>query len=183
MKKVILLVFLLTFVVLPFVSADLITPGFEPMNIDNKISNFDDFSDYYLLTVCNPPMPRVSLIEGGVIGSCYKFSKLDVYVVKKSNFNLSELSSIENLNYTEFPEYIGQSRFKLVIDNAEHYKEVPVSSTQKSITNYYTIDLNQVKTSPDSKNVQRNWLFYAYIIIPIIALIIIIFIVWKRKKQ
>jgi len=181
MKKIILLVFLLAFAFLPLVSADIIEPGYKYIPIYNYITNINDFPDYAFISTgsLGPDMCPVKVIDSsGKIESYYKFCGVSVYAIKKSELKEEDL---ENLSRENFEAFFSNNTIK-VIGDLQTSKYIPVSSTENSITNYYIVDLDKLKISPDSKTIGRNWLFYFYIIIPIIALIIIGLIIWKRKN-
>jgi hypothetical protein len=171
------------FALIPFLSADLIEPGFHNIPVINNITNFNDLSDYYFLTVCKSPMEKVSLIEEGIIGNCYKFSQLSVYAVKKSDFNLADIEKISELNSSEFTVFFNQSKFKEVLSDVEHYKTVPVSSTVKGIYKEYAIDINKLKSEPNNVIIERNKLIYYYTLIPLIVLVIILIIILRKRKN
>jgi len=184
MKKIILLVLFLSLAIIPLINADTLDPGYKSIPVINNIVNFNDFPDYYFLTVCNPPMPRASLIEDGKIDYCYKFSSLSVYAVKKSEFNVSEMDKIKTLNYTNFEPYFNSTRFIEVLQNVPHYKTVPIASSIESETNNFTINLNGTSNNPPviNKEIQRNGLIYLYTGIPILALIIIVIVLLRKRK-
>lgn len=182
MKQIVTLIVLM-FALMPFISADLITPGFHTIPVVNNITNFNDFSDYYFLTICKNPMPEVSLIERGVIGSCYKFSDLSVYMAKKSEFDINDIDSINKLEETEFVVFFNQSKFKEVLSDVQHYETVSVASATREVYHEYVIDINKLKSNPDNTIIERNNLIYYYLITPLIVLIIIIWIVLLRKRK
>jgi hypothetical protein len=184
MKKIIFLALVLSLLSLPLINADLITPGYKNIEIKNIITNLNDFPDYYFLSVCSEPMGRVFVIgPEGDMGACYKFSELEVYAVNKSGFNQTYLEGLMKQNRSAALTYFETSNSIKVISNVEFYKNVPIGSTEGSITNYYTIDLNKLKEQPDKKQIERNNLIYGYILVPIIALIIILAIIILRRKK
>jgi hypothetical protein len=174
--------------ILPFTSADLITPGFHSIPVINNITNFDDFSDYEFISICQNPMFSASLIKNGNIVGCYKYSELDVYIVLKKDFNEDYLNNLSqsdsyagngNLTFA----YLNSLNAIKVLDNIEHYVTVPDASTQKEIINYYNISLKDIKTNPDKRDIERNNLIYFYISASIIALIIIIMLLIRKYKH
>jgi len=183
MNKLMLVFVALAFLVLPFVNADLIPPGFHSIPVVNNITNFNDFNDYYLLDVCSMAMHDVSIIENGIIEGCYKLSKLSVYAVKKTDFNISDIEYIRAINYTEYVNYFKQDKFIEVLSDIEHYKLAPLSSTADSVYNEYVIDISKLKTGPDNSEVGRNNLIYFYIFVPLVALIAIVLILIFRKRK
>lgn len=172
--------------IFPMVSADVIIPGQSPIDIDNIITNIEDFPDYVFITVGSlmgenhlgmcPPR----LIENGEIQGGYKFCELSVYAIKKTDYDPSMINELVELE--DYKEYIN-SYGKLVIKNIEHYREEPDTNPIRHITNHYEIDLNKVLEEPNKKEIEKNYLFYLYTIIPIIALLIIIWILIKKYKK
>lgn len=173
--------------VLPFVNADLIMPGIKNIPIENKITNINAFPDYVFIEVGKlgglsySDMCDIKKItdDGILSGRHYKFCDISVYAVKKTDFDDSIL---DRENGTKVNNFINSSKAVEVLEGLSDDYSVPVTSTQKSSTNYYTIDLSKVKSKPDKTVIERDWRFYLYIIIPIIALAIITYILVKRRK-
>jgi hypothetical protein len=183
---------------IPLASADIITPGFEPIGITNQISNIQDYPDHVFLMVSylggeiNNDMCSIKIINSdGIIPGAYKFCDINVYAIEKSKFNQEQFDEILNVQILstqdrilmseQITEFLSTSEAKEVISDIEHYRQVPITSTIKSKTNYYEIDLSQSLTSPTKITKERSTLFYLYIIIPIIAIAIIIFLVKRRN--
>ena len=187
-KSTLIFVFFLIFLS-SFISADMVNPGTKYLQISNIITNFNDFPDYILLSSCKMGSSfNLEVINGGIIGaSCYKYSTLDVYAIKKIDFNqtyLNELKAINNydlqLNATK--KYFESFNSIKVITGIETLKSVPISSTENSVTNYYNISLDSLQDHPSKKIVERNNLIYFYLGIPLLALIILAFVLIRRKN-
>lgn len=172
--------------ILPIVSADLITPGYSPIEINNKITNIADYPNYVFIVSVDGKVSdylideELNIVkEEGIINTpYYKFEIVSVYALEKSKFNEAYL---KNLTLEEFNDYLETEGVK-IIENVPHYKTRPITSTEEVENNFYTISLSEVKEKPDQINIERNNLIYWYICIPILALIIILFILIKRRR-
>ncbi len=200
MKKGVIVLVVLVLIILPVISADLIIPGFSIININNYITNIDNFPDYVFITA---PINSYILHMCGIsnldrlddyypLQNYYKGCRISVYAVEKEKINLVEdikvkmkkqhNSSDSEMILNEFEELEELGIVKEVIRDVRSSKSVfIIASTQKEINNYYTIDLNQVKTKPDRVMIKRNALFYWYMGISLIAIGIIIFLIIRRK--
>jgi len=191
MKNKIIFGVLFGIILLTFVSADEITLGYKGISINNQITNIPDFPDYVFVTYGNiEGMCGIKKVkETGEIERYYKFCNPSVYAIPKDNFEKFNTDYIieSNKDYRNFTkeqiiEQISLIKGKEVIKNIQTYKQIPISSTIEEINNFYTIDLNQIKTEPDNKETTKNNLVYFYILIPIVALLIIIWIIVRRRK-
>ena len=171
MKKIIMIL-LWGIMIFPVVSADIIIPGTHPIRINNQINNLQDYPNYVFIVVSKGPVSDL-LVEGeinyvkedGTIETpYYKFSQISVYAIKKSNFNEEEIKNLEEKdNYKEsLEEYFDSINAKEVIKNIEHYNVVSDASTINEENNYYTISLDITNEVPDNKDIERNYLVYAY---------------------
>jgi hypothetical protein len=123
--------------------------------------------------------------DGNISEHYYKFCGVFVYAVPKNNFNktkIEEMNSKGNINGEEVKSYLNSIGGKEVITGIATYNQVPDVSPIKEENNYYTISLSQVKTEPDKVDTTKNKLIYVYIIVPIVAILIIAFILIKRRK-
>jgi hypothetical protein len=168
MKRALIVLLLVSLLVLPLVSADILMPG-KFMSYSSKITNINDFPEYTFFTIGIYPssggidsMCPVQLIGGaGYIPPYYKFCTLSVYATKKADFNESYLNPEMNINQTsELAGYLSSSKVKEVIKNigASGTGTVPFWDTRTDVINYYQIDLNNVKTAPDKIVTERNYL-------------------------
>lgn len=185
MKKIILAL-LLACLILPFVKADLITPGFTRISISNQVTNINNLPDYVFIASCNNYGAKILKGNDRIVAGCPYQLYLSVYAIEKSKFNETKFNGLfsERVEGIELQRegYFESVSAKEVIKNVRVTKQVPITSTQKSITNYYTIDLSEVKEKPDKVVIERTPLIYVYIILPIIALIIILLIIFLRRK-
>jgi len=122
----------------------------------------------------------------------YKFCRVSVYAIKKNDFNASQIVGYDDRQgYNEtfakqrslnLENYLTSKGIK-VIDNVRGYDEVPISSTQNNVINYYIVDLPKTLIEPTRTEVGRNNFIYLYSGAAVLALIIIICIIlYKRKK-
>jgi len=181
----------------PFARADIITPGYTTVEVNNYITNFNDFPDYVFLSVgtINTGMcPTEVLKDSKIIGGGYKFCSADVYAVKKDNFNESYVLSLRD---NELKQYLSDSKAKEVIRGVKLHDSVPVTNTRVE-TNYYTTNLTSAKTytlnisqseekteiTPPEKTVfSNNALFYVLISAALIALAIIIVLIIRKTRK
>ena len=189
MKNKILILFSLCLIIFPFVSADVLTPGFHGISINNYIANINDFPNYVFVSGggINTGMCPIQIINNtGQIGDYYKFCSVFVYAIPKDNFDINKINEI-NANrstlYQEVKSYLDSIDGKEVITGIATYNQVPDVSPIKEESNSYTISLSQVKTEPDKVDTTKNKLIYVYIIIPIVAILIIVLILIKRKRK
>lgn len=182
------------------VKADLITPGFEPIEVNNYIKNINDYPNYVFVSVsllgggmsgmCSPL--KIIGDDGKILGGGYKFCNTDVYAIEKDKFD-EELISEENIwkyNNDQLKEYNSRlmnyfslNDVKKVIGGVHFSKNVPIISTQKSIVNYYSVELSKTKVKPDEVVRERNSLIYLYIGIALTALIVIIILIVKKMRR
>ncbi len=182
--------------VMPFVNADVINPGYRVIGVENKITNLNDYPDYVFVSggdysagfgVSQCPIYKIES-DGLVTGDYYKLCNIAVYAIKKDYFNESILNrpnvnSAEWNSYEQFvKDYFNSANVKLVINDLKTFAEVPESSTQKSIIYEHTLDLSN-KNAVSKKETIRNDLIYVYIIVPIVALVVIGVILLRRRRN
>jgi hypothetical protein len=168
-------------------SADVIVPGTKYVDVTNVVTNMNDFQNYYLLLVEDGG--RIErLDDGGIIQGGYSQGYVSIYAIKKdlassSGLNITKDGSVykDRINITtdKYLESIGAVELAENIVKREYY---PTSSPIESITYRYTLELGKVKTSPDSTTTEKNLSGLTYLIISLIALIIIIYLVIRRKR-
>lgn len=183
--------FLLIVILLNFVSADIITPGYEPIAITNKIVNLDEFPNYVFVSgpfldeengkLSMGSMCEFRLVdeEGYISGEYYKFCPISVYAIEKDKFDEELLFNSIDSDKVEI--YLRENAIR-VIKYVDHYTQVPIESTQKEVNNEYKIDLNKLIETPTNVKIERNSLIYFYILVPIIVLFIVLFVLYKRKS-
>jgi hypothetical protein len=202
MKNKLLVLFSLCMIILPIVSADVISPGFHGIPVYNNITNIRDFPDYVFVSggEIGPEMCPMKIIDNnGMIDPYYKFCGVFVYAIPKDKFDVEIINEINNnsmITKEAKDLLLGLSATK-VIEGIRTYEEVSDVSPIKGKLNEYIIDINQLKESPDKINetispvkkkpdniiTDKSDLIYVYIIVPIVALLVIILILVKRKKK
>jgi hypothetical protein len=188
MKNKIFILLLLCLVALPIINADVIMPGYGGIDVNNYITNIDNFPNYVFISAgeIGIGMCPIQVIENtGRIGSYYKFCGVFVYAIPKENLNetkIEEMNLQENMGDEEIRDYFNSIGGKEVIKNIDTYEEVHKTSPIEGKNYYYEISLNQVKTTPDRIEILKNNSIYLYVIIPIIAVLIIVYILIKRRK-
>ncbi|MEM4266904.1 MAG: hypothetical protein QW404_02525, partial [Candidatus Nanoarchaeia archaeon] len=168
----------------------------------NVISNMADYPDYVFFQVgyLGPSMcPAQVIQDDGIIPGGYKFCDFSVFAIEKSKFDSNFLSNVNSAFVDiqerarnsevqidvkeELKSYLASKGAKEVISDIVTMKTVPESSTEQSYTEYYTVDLESVQKKAASTDVERNSLVYLYIIIPVVALFIILFLVIKKRQK
>lgn len=203
MKRITLLLVMLA-VLASFAYADAIRPGYKAIGVDNVITNINDFPDYVFITVGQLPpnmCPVQTINSDGKIPHGYRFCGISVYAVKKSDFDENFIADVEqtfeqaneearlqdpSINPKKVTkEYLSSRGAKEVIKDIITLREVPITSTQESFTNYYTIDLEGVKEKPSEEPaetvVERSYLFYVYTVAAVVSLAVIVFLVFKKR--
>lgn len=186
-KETIFFVLFFFLLFLPLINADSIPPGYTPISVRNYIANLADFPDFVFLSgggINFQMCPLEVIQEERGIGHYYKFCSLSVYAIPKENFNLEKMEEI-NSNYSQImgEEYIKSINGKKIIEHIKVDEAVPITSTKREEINYYSIDLDKLKSSPDKVVVKRNYLVYFYFLIPLIAIIAIFLIIRKRNTK
>ena len=167
MKKLFYLLFLLSLVVLPLVSADLIPVGERYIDVNGYITNIKDFSDYIFIQESPLPacLPRLIGDDGLIKSYWYKLCDTSVYAVKKEDVNESYIEELGakgikydkgQMEYEEREEYMAEiDKFFLNLTNPIpvvgeiHSKElVPLKDTKNSITYYYTLTEEDFREKP-----------------------------------
>jgi len=180
MKKMFYLFALLSLMALPLASADIITPGTVTIAINSQITNMQDFPDYTFFSISRHPIGighAIAISESGEIeDSCsYKFCSVSVYAIKKELFNENYINSLINSSHDDYgviqelENYLSSNAIK-VIEKIRTSETISAWDTKTSVKNYYHIDLNSVKTTPDNEIAGRNYLI---ILMPLLLTFII----------
>jgi len=194
MKRAVILM-ILVLMILPSLNADMIPTGEKQIQVNNIITNINDFSDYVFVSYgnINLGMCPIKVInsDGKISTDYYKGCSVSVYAIPKSKYNETLISSFDAKEYPSSDEesqalinLLLRLDAKKVISDIRVYMTVSESSSIKETTNYYTIDLTQVKTEPDKTiNEKDNMRLLIYISLSLISLVIIILLLWRRKKK
>ena len=190
--KISLGIFILFLFILPVISADIIMPGYHGVDIINYITNINDFPEYAFISSgsLGPGMCPIKIInEAGKIEDYYKFCDVSVYAVKKDKLNISKITKInsdDSMEISDVLEYLSSIEAKEVLNDISTYTEVPDINPEIERTNYFSVDLQQVKAEPNSTSKGNNYLIYVYLAVSLIALATIIFLIirkFKKKKK
>ncbi len=200
MKNIIVSVIAGLFLV-SFVCADAILPGQRIISITNVITNMDDYPDYTFFQVgyLSPSMcPTQAITSEGVVPGGYKHCDFSVFAVPKSEFGDSFTSDVEKafedinvrarnsqtpvIVQEELDSYLVSRGAKKVISGIHLSKMVPEESPEQSYTEYYTVDLSSVQEKPRNTEIINNYLTYLYVGIPIVALIVIVLLLLKKRR-
>jgi hypothetical protein len=169
-----------------FASADLITPGFRSIEITNQITNTVQYPDYVFISgggINTNMCPFQQIEQGGMINGYYKHCSPSVYALSKSNFNSGLLERINSMQtIEEAVDYLNGLGSREVIKNIETYMQVPELIPTDKIDRYYTVNIEELLTSPTEEKTENNQLLYVYIILPVIGILAVIYIVMKRRK-
>jgi len=187
MKNLTIILFLMI-LTLQFISADVISPGQKNIPIDNIITNIADFKDYTFVRVCAFRAENQSIIEinsyeiigtDGKIKSYYSkpCNENSVYAFKKVDLPLMPLTEEDLLSYINFGKGIK------VIDGLKTIEYSTIADSRTFINREYNVSLNSLATNPSIIKTSRSYLIYLYYIIPLLALLIIAFILIKRYKN
>ncbi|MFA6023186.1 MAG: hypothetical protein WC781_03800 [Candidatus Pacearchaeota archaeon] len=188
MKQIICLL-VLALLIIPLANADTIDPGTKPIQVNNIITNINDFPDYTFISISYMPgMCPLSIIESdGKIPPVYKFCGTSIYAIENSKFNQEIILSLYNENITNITtpyDYLSSIGAKKVIQDIRFYESALISSPVIGINNYYTIkNLNQTLSKPDIVKKSYNLWLYIYILIPIITIIAITIVIIKKRRK
>jgi len=149
MKKIIVLMgmIFLALIVGSFVGADIAPqPGYHSVNVNNKIININDYPDYYFIVFAEGPSSTgpigkdINFVksDGTFETIYYKFAQVNVYAVKKSDF---ESDKLQNMTYEDLLAYLNSTKAQKVLSNIEHYKEDKIEVKEKN--NTYTINIDK----------------------------------------
>ena len=183
MKKLLAILIVLAFI--PLASADIIVPGMHSVNVNNQITNANDFPDYvfisYGMTMCPP-----KIVENGKIASdYYKLCSLSVYAINKADFNESYFRSLGEKGSNAL-DYVSSLPSKEVIREVITETSLKISDPRTEILNYYSIDINAAKDKPDNTSAKIDYWGFLFILIPFALVLLIeglIVFAFLNKKE
>lgn len=187
-KTILFLVVIKIILAIAIVSADMIPPGFRGISIENYIENIEDFPDYVFISggSINTGICPLKIIDGsGEIEGYYKHCSVFVYAIPEDKINETEIQEINfkrDMGAEEVKAYFESLGGKEVIEPVRTYTKVSVVSSLKGIKNYYKVSLNEIQDEPTRVVKVKSGIIYLYIIVPIIAILIIIWIIFKKKE-
>lgn len=192
---------------LSLVSADVIEPGKKTISYDYQVSNIQDYPDYVFI-LHGIPNPELEIINTSSF-SFYKLSTVRIYALTKNDYNQVQL---EKMNDTQLEEFlnndsrVSRSPMELkgtydTISDTDPLESVLMVIKIKSIKGnqlellkeklVYTYNNGQTEEKPFTnqnqipappKNQESIYSYVLYFLLPILALIVIIIIIWKRKN-
>lgn len=187
------IIVLLGLIILPLASADLITPGYKYIPIENKITNLASFNNFVILSVCQLGPegtyrePHI-ILQDGIIPSYYKFCNVNVFAIQKSKFNLTDTdlksytAGIEEKEKALY-DYLNSVGAVNLAEGLQGSESIPITNPANKIINDFTLNLSKVTKEPSKTTTEKSVLSYYYIIIPIVALLIIITVLIKKKRK
>ncbi len=187
----------LLIILIPYISADVIMPGYKPpIPVENIITNIAEFPDYVFVGMYFSPRYRESLellsyaiidSDGripsfgyyghGIMSGGYSF----IYAIKNEDIKLTGNFSedIILLNKT-----LNQSKAIKTIENISFVSySGSVTYSDKKITNEYVVSLESVSGIPQAVITDRSPLRYVYYAIPLLGMFIFLYILIKRRKN
>ncbi|MFT4304762.1 MAG: hypothetical protein ACMXX8_01595 [Candidatus Woesearchaeota archaeon] len=177
MKIKILLLFIIAIISSNFVSADVIFPGERSIDYCSRINNIHEFPDYYFISFDQTGMTSPYIITDN---SCITGMKhgATILAIHKNNFN-EDLLDFQNLMFY-------QSNNDLLME--ENIRISFLASQwdprNKIINNLEIISKNNEFTLKSSKQFSYDITRFSFIYgTPLIALIILLFMVYNIKKE
>jgi hypothetical protein len=207
-KKYLIIFLIITLLFIPFASADVIQPGEKAINFDYQLTNIQDYPDYVFI-LHGMPNPTAEILNSSEF-SFYKLSTCSIYAIKKTDFNKINMSKMNDTEVETFlmnDSRVARSNLELEgqygsvgIDNPLESALVllRINSIQgnnleiQKTKIVYTYDSgpsvektfqNQNQTPEPSTPGNPFTKYIYYIIVPIIAAIILIYIIAKRKSK
>lgn len=198
--------------ILPLASADLIAPGTKYITISNKITNIADFPEFVFIIGNNGPNCQPQIINSsGIINGQYKFCNPSVFAVQKAVFNETKYYASFANGSESWDYYVSRNLMAEIIKGIKTSETVPESSPLTERNVEYKIDASMLwaaMETGDSRvqnanntpaNISNNSLnnpeelqkqvnnkynsnLYFYIIVPIIALIIILYLLLRKRQ-
>lgn len=196
-----LIIFSIIFIVIFLQGAcygDVIEPGMKDVKISYKITNIEEYPDYIFFLHGNPS-PHLEIINSSKF-SFYKLSIVSIYAVKKASISEDELKSMDNMELDNFIKEnpgikslvlqdhkrvsdldpLNEMLITLHIDSVNSleikkssviYKYDDGSTDEKTIA-----DQNSIP-EPSKKNTPKD----LYFVLPLVAIIGIVLIIFKIK--
>jgi len=196
MAKILLFLFVLIFLI-SLISADVIMPGYKPPTpVENIITNIADFPDYTFVGIYFSPRHRESneIFSYVIIGSDGKIpafgsyghgvmsgGKSIVYAINKQDISLTGNRS-EDIILLNTSLNVGKA-IKLIENLSFAEYSNSVIDSDKKITREYVVSLESISGKPNKINVERSPLIYFYFAIPIIGIIVLLYVLIKRRKN
>lgn len=189
-------------------SADVIDPGEKNVPYSYKISNIQDFPDYVFI-LHGIPNPSIELLNSSEF-SFYKLSTCSIYAVPRNLYNQMQIDQMNESQVSEFlnnDSRVARSSLKLDgtygnVNQANPLDNALIILNIKSITgNNLNIHKEKIiygynngqnvekpylsqNQTPEPTFPGTSWDYYIYyMLLPLIALGVIIFIIIRRKSS
>ncbi|MCC7560340.1 MAG: hypothetical protein KO318_07945 [Methanobacterium sp.] len=206
MKILILLLILLS--TMGISSADVINPGEKNVPFSYQISNIQDYPDYVFI-LHGTPNPSIEVLNSSEF-SFYKLSTCSIYAVPRNVYNEVQIDQMDETQMSEFlknDSRVARSSLKLegtygnvneanpletalIILNIKSIQGNNLDIQKEKIIYGYNNGLKVEKPfqsqnqTPEPTSPGPSWDYYIYfIVLPIIALGIIVFIIIRRKTS
>lgn len=189
-------------------SADVINPGEKNIPYSYQLSNIQSYPDYVFI-LHGTPNPSIDVLNSSEF-NFYKLSTCSIYAVPRTVFNEVDLSQMDDSQVATFlnnDSRVARSNLELrglygsVPDNNPLQSALiilKINSIQGnnldiqkdkiiySYTNGQSVEqpFQNQNTTPAPPNLGPSWDYYIYfIILPILALVVIFFIILRRKSS
>lgn len=189
-------------------SADVINPGEKNIPFSYQLSNIQDYSDYVFI-LHGSPTPSMDVLNSSEF-SFYKLSTCSIYAIPGAVFNQMQVNQMNDTQVSEFlnnDTRVARSSLKLegnygTVNEANPLQNALIILNIKSIQGnnldiqkekvVYTYSNGQKVEQPFQSQNQtpeptisgQSWDFYVYfIVLPIIALALILFIIIRRRSN
>lgn len=189
-------------------SADVINPGEKNVPFSYQISNIQDYPDYVFI-LHGTPNPSIEVLNSSEF-SFYKLSTCSIYAVPRNVYNEVQIDQMDETQMSEFlknDSRVARSSLKLegtygnvneanpletalIILNIKSIQGNNLDIQKEKIIYGYNNGLKVEKPfqsqnqTPEPTSPGPSWDYYIYfIVLPIIALGIIVFIIIRRKTS
>ena len=189
-------------------SADVINPGEKNVPFSYQISNIQDYPDYVFI-LHGTPNPSIEVLNSSEF-SFYKLSTCSIYAVPRKVYNEVQIDQMDETQMSEFlknDSRVARSSLKLegtygnvneanpletalIILNIKSIQGNNLDIQKEKIIYGYNNGLKVEKPlqsqnqTPEPTSPGPSWDYYIYfIVLPIIALGIIVFIIIRRKTS
>nr|WP_319374810.1 hypothetical protein [uncultured Methanobacterium sp.] len=189
-------------------SADVINPGEKNIPFKYQLSNIQDYPDYVFI-LHGTPNPSMEVLNSSEF-SFYKLSTCSIYAIPVSVFNQTQVYQMDDSGVGEFlnnDTRVARSTLKLegtygTVKEGDSLESALISLNIKSIPGN-NLDIQKEKIiysysdgqkvekpfqsqnqTPEPSIMGQSWDSYLYfIVLPLIALFVVVFIVIRRRSN
>lgn len=182
------LVLVLVVIQIGIVRADIIDPGMKYISVNNYIDNIGEFEDYEFVSVgfLGQMCPPQEIGEDGLVQRYYKFCSVEVYAFEKGKYDelkvLELFSNDERENNLAAREYFESEGIK-VLEGLRTSDYVKITDPKGDVINHFNVSLSEVKKDPNNQEIGWSLLLYLLVGVYVIALLIIVFIFYRRRNR